>query len=408
MTFDEQLQRALDTFADRLRDEVAGQVRDEVARQVRVVGDELAAIARAEADAARAEADTARAEVDTARAEVDTVRAEADTARAEVDAARAEANVARAEAEQATIARAQAEQAAIARAEADRAAIDRAERAPARDAATGRVAERLRTLGGARSLSEVLDTLVRCAGEEAARAGVLLVRGDRFQGWRGFDPAFAVGDALDIARDDAGVIAQAFQSAAVASSGSTGSDDAPAFAQLKSGQPSVAVPIAIGGQVVAVLYADAGLEPGTVNRERGTPNREPGTLNREPLEILTRFASQRLEALTAIKAARSLTVNAELPAPGSGGNDESADQHAAARRYARLLVSEIKLYHEPQVAEGRRERDLATRLGGEIARVRTLYEQRVPAEVRRNTDYVHEELIRTLADGDVSLLEAKT
>ena len=170
----------------------------------------------------------------------------------------------------------------------------------------------------------------------------------------------------------------------------------------------MAVPIAIGGQVVAVLYADAGLETGAANREPGTGNREPGTLNLEPLEILTRFASQRLEALTAIKAARSLTVNAELPAPGSGGNDESADQHAAARRYARLLVSEIKLYHEPQVAEGRRERDLATRLGGEIARVRTLYEQRVPAAVRENTDYVHEELIRTLADGDASLLEAKT
>jgi hypothetical protein len=163
----------------------------------------------------------------------------------------------------------------------------------------------------------------------------------------------------------------------------------------------VAVPIAISGQVVAVLYADAGLETGAANRE-------PGTLNGEPLEILTRFASQRLEALTAIKAARSLTVNADLPPTGSGGNDESADQHAAARRYARLLVSEIKLYHEPQVAEGRRERDLATRLGGEIARVRTLYEQRVPAAVRENTDYVHEELIRTLADGDASLLEAKT
>jgi hypothetical protein len=142
------------------------------------------------------------------------------------------------------------------------------------------------------------------------------------------------------------------------------------------------------------MYADAGLQ---------TANREPGTLNVESLEILTRFASQRLEALTAIKAARSLTVDAELPAPA----DDSADQHAAARRYARLLVSEIKLYHEPQVAEGRRERDLATRLGGEIARVRTLYEQRVPAEVRQNTDYVHEELIRTLADGDASLLEAK-
>ena len=164
-----------------------------------------------------------------------------------------------------------------------------------------------------------------------------------------------------------------------------------------------AVPISVGGQVVAVLYADAGLNP-----EPGTRNLEPGTVNLEPLEILTRFASQRLEALTAIKAARSLTVNANPPAPAVGRTDDSADEHAAARRYARLLVSEIKLYHESQVAEGRRERDLATRLGGEIARVRTLYEQRVPPEIRQSTDYVHEELIRTLADGDASLLEAKT
>jgi len=375
--FDEQLQRALDTFTDRLRDEVAGQVRDEVARQARVVGDELAAIARAEAETARADADAARVQADTAHAE-------AETARAEAHAARAEADRARAEAEQAAVAGAEAD---MARAEADQA---RAGRAPV----TGQLAEGIRALGGARSLSEALDTLVRCAGEEAARAGVLLVRGNRFHGWRGFEAAFASGESLDLALGDAGVVAQAVQTAAMASSASSDSYGAPAFAQLKPHQACVAIPIVIGGQPVAVMYADAGLE---------TANREPGTLNFEPLEILTRFASQRLEALTAIKAARSLTVDAELPAPA----DDSADQHAAARRYARLLVSEIKLYHEPQVAEGRRERDLATRLGGEIARVRTLYEQRVPAEVRQNTDYVHEELIRTLADGDASLLEAK-
>ena len=101
-------------------------------------------------------------------------------------------------------------------------------------------------------------------------------------------------------------------------------------------------------------------------------------------------------------------MKADPPAPAPGRSDDSADEPAAARRYARLLVSEIKLYHELQVVEGRRERDLATRLGGEIARVRTLYEQRVPAEVRQGTDYVHEELIRTLADGDASLLEVKS
>ena len=249
-------------------------------------------------------------------------------------------------------------------------------------------------MSGARSLSEVLDTLVSCAAQEAARAGVLLVRGDRFHGWRflGFDPSVRSGEPLDIAREYAGVIEQAIQTGAVASEGPDDRDRAPAFAQLPPGQGCVAVPIAVGGQVVAVLYADAGnptsnLEPGTVNPEPGTRNPEPGTLNlepgtlnREPLEILTRFASQRLEALTAIKAARSADGDPIRPASPASGGDDSADDHAAARRYARLLVSEIKLYHESQVAEGRRERDLATRLGGEIARVRTLYEQRVPPD----------------------------
>ena len=58
----------------------------------------------------------------------------------------------------------------------------------------------------------------------------------------------------------------------------------------------------------------------------------------------------------------------------------------SAQRYARLLVSEIKLYHEQAVVEGRRDRDLATRLGGEIARARVMYEQRVPAHVRQRAD----------------------
>ena len=81
------------------------------------------------------------------------------------------------------------------------------------------------------------------------------------------------------------------------------------------------------------------------------------------------------------------------------------EEDASARRYARLLVSEIKLYHEAAVVDGRRDRDLATRLGGEIARARVLYEQRVPLEVRERADYFHDELVRTLANGDATLLQ---
>jgi hypothetical protein len=289
LTFDEQLQRALETFTNRLRDEVASGVRDEVARQVRVVSDELAARARSDQEAAAAREDQAAA-------------------------ARADQAAALARSEQA---------AAAARSEQEAAAA-RADQSAERGQATGRLAEGIRTLGGARSLSEVLDTLVHCAGQEAARAGVLLVRGDRFHGWRfvGFDPAFETGDPLDIAREYAGVIAQAVESKAVASPGPNGRDGAPVFAQLPPGRGCVAVPIEIGGQVVAILYADAGQKHGTSNIEpvprQAQDTLSPskgGTLNLEPIEILTRFASQRLEALMAIKAARSLAPNPGASSP---------------------------------------------------------------------------------------------
>jgi hypothetical protein len=81
---------------------------------------------------------------------------------------------------------------------------------------------------------------------------------------------------------------------------------------------------------------------------------------------------------------------------------------AAAQRYARLLVSEIKLYCEPMVHEGRRRGDLFERLKPEIARARRLYEERIPAVVRARGDYFDQELVRTLANGDPRLLGQTT
>ena len=77
---------------------------------------------------------------------------------------------------------------------------------------------------------------------------------------------------------------------------------------------------------------------------------------------------------------------------------------SAARRTARLLVSDIRLFHEPAVNEGRRQRNLLARLGPEIEMARQAYNDRVPPVVRSHTDYFHQELIRTLAGGDATLL----
>jgi hypothetical protein len=78
--------------------------------------------------------------------------------------------------------------------------------------------------------------------------------------------------------------------------------------------------------------------------------------------------------------------------------------HADAKRFARLLVSEIKLYNEHHIAEGRENRDLYLRLKRDIDKSREMYEKRVSPTVSRKIDYFHDEIIRILGDSDASLL----
>lgn len=255
-----------------------------------------------------------------------------------------------------------------------------------------RLTDAVRSIERVGSLTETLDTLVRCARREAARADVWLIRGGRLHQWQspGPDGAGAVPEAAR-ALDEGGILAQAARTNAVVSADGT-----------------LAVPVAIAGQVVAVLLADLGA------RDTEDDSRPENHVTRSSnLEFVARFASRSLEALTAFKAARALT---QPPGGGAGaadgsppaGDEASEEEDISARRYARLLVSEIKLYHESAVVDGRRDRDLATRLGGEIARARAMYDQRVPPHVRQRADHFHDELVRTLANGDASLLELRT
>jgi hypothetical protein len=70
-----------------------------------------------------------------------------------------------------------------------------------------------------------------------------------------------------------------------------------------------------------------------------------------------------------------------------------------ARRLARLLISEIKLYNEKKVDEGRVSGDLYERLRDDIERSRQVYDERTPEHIRREHDFFKDELVRILADG---------
>jgi hypothetical protein len=83
---------------------------------------------------------------------------------------------------------------------------------------------------------------------------------------------------------------------------------------------------------------------------------------------------------------------------------EDAKKHDDARRFARLLVSEIKLYNEGKVDQGRKNRDLYERLKEDIDRSRQMYDDRVSPEVREVSNYFYDELVRILADGNADAL----
>jgi hypothetical protein len=100
-----------------------------------------------------------------------------------------------------------------------------------------------------------------------------------------------------------------------------------------------------------------------------------------------------------------------IPPPGlargsaaSGQSSEDAKKHDEARRFARLLVSEIKLYNESKVEQGRKNNDLYERLKEDIDRSRQMYDERIADEVRKTSNYFYDELVRVLADGKAEAL----
>lgn len=98
----------------------------------------------------------------------------------------------------------------------------------------------------------------------------------------------------------------------------------------------------------------------------------------------------------------------DLDGPGwafSGSDSISDDtRHEEARRLARLLVTEIKLYNEEKVREGRESNNLYDQLRDDIERSRRIYEERIDDEVREEADYFQEEIVRILAGGDSTAL----
>lgn len=88
-------------------------------------------------------------------------------------------------------------------------------------------------------------------------------------------------------------------------------------------------------------------------------------------------------------------------------DDAENKLHMDAMRYARLLVSEIELYHKVEVELGRSHHDLYARLKPQIERSREAYQKRFAGKLGKAADYFHEEILHTLAHNDLAILGAE-
>lgn len=292
---------------------------------------------------------------------------------------------------------------------------------------------------------EILRALLEGTQHYSSRAALFVVKGGNAVGWqgRGFSSSDSIKDfPLDV---NSGPAAQALHSRAATTANAVDLDSAfiSEFGAPTDGNVAV-LPLLLKEKVAALVYADGGAEAG-------------GHLDATALELLVTATSSWLEAVSSRKqsqkeareqdsdpqegpgvqtvssysdpfAGHSPAFAAAAAAPiaaaagaaagaGSGSHaagsvsapamsPEDAETHRKAQRFARLLVDEIKLYNQAKVTEGRKNRDIYDRLKEDIEKSRSMYLKRYGATVAANADYFSNEVIRSLAEDDSSLMGA--
>ena len=270
------------------------------------------------------------------------------------------------------------------------------------------------------SQTEILAALLQGAERFSGRCGLLIIRGAVGVGWQahGLENDLFKRVQVDAAK---GLLEGAMHSRTM-TSGSVHDFD-PSFTQrfgASTDGQCVLLPLCVRDRVAAVLFADCG-------------QGEPEQLDCSALDILIRIASLWLEVLVMRQAAAAppppqpvvvpppVEVQVAPPpppppepapippppppkpaAPASMVDDELRNK---ARRFAKLLVEEIKLYNLPKVTEGRASKDLYKRLKDDIEKSRAAYKKRFGVYIT-DVDYFANELIRILADNDRSLFGA--
>ena len=320
------------------------------------------------------------------------------------------------------------------------------EPAPPAEAAPPLGLEALRRLDSGRAQSAVLQELLHQLEPFCAERAIVVFREGQVAGWAG--AGFAVGDPVRGWRGSLDASPMLSRVAAGTPVLAPASVDPVVSSWLAAGPRALAVPMSLRGKIVGALIAVAGegtFAPETVQlltyvtglmletlQVRPTvPTAallDPEIIEPPPVVAPPEGAPAPVEEVAfAVPPEEEPTPAPEVTAPPAemahladsgatvqlkvpvapvilGRTPDEERKHEEAKRFARLLVSEIRLYNEQAVVEGRQTRDIYRRLKEDIDRSREMFEQRVPAEVRAQSNYFFDELVRILADGDADAL----
>jgi hypothetical protein len=256
------------------------------------------------------------------------------------------------------------------------------------------------------SQAEILRHLLEGEARFAGRVALFVVKGNAINGWQGI--GFEDNDAIKSLNitSGSGLVGKAIQ-ARTPAKGSPQEFDAGFISAMRSPAEDqcLVLPLVVKDKVAAVIYADGGTVQG-------------GILDASGLQALTRFAAIWLELAALRKAGGSAVEDIPQPQPAAtlatsvaasvpvAPGSEEDELHKKARRFAKLLVEEIKLYNQTRVEEGRQHKDLYSRLRVDIEKSRSTYDKRYAESAVASADYFTQELIRILAENDASLMGA--
>jgi DNA-binding response OmpR family regulator len=156
------------------------------------------------------------------------------------------------------------------------------------------------------------------------------------------------------------------------------------------------VPVTLDGgrkRTTAPVTPEAAAQPPKAEETRSETLPVP-----EPIEVKAKPAPTKAIIKEAALQDESVMLDAtffeheEYVAPASAVEkiDVDPEEIEKARRFARLIVSDIALYNQDLVAEGLRKGTFFDLLQEDIAEGRSLYDDRVPETIRKTKDYYQE------------------